>query len=103
MGSNTRMAYFAQGRNSEKKEEMKVTLETKFNIGDEVYYIKRGKICCAQVCHLHATFIKGEKEYSDTTYRLKSPMGEATYLEDFMESRLFATKEELLKHIGRNE
>ena len=78
---------------------MEIKINTKFNIGDEVYYIKRGKICCAQVCHIHATFIKDEKEYSDTTYRLRSPMGNATYLEDFVEKRLFATKEELLNHI----
>lgn len=82
---------------------MKVKIETKFNIGDEVYYIKRGKICLAKVNHIHATFIKDEKEYTANTYRLVSPMGGATFLEDFVESRLFATKEELLKHIGRNE
>jgi hypothetical protein len=41
---------------------MKVKIETKFNIGDEVYYIKRGKICLAKVNHIHATFIKDEKE-----------------------------------------
>lgn len=82
---------------------MQITLETKFNIGDEVYYIKRGKICLAKVNHIHATFIKDENEYTANTYRLVCPMGGATFLEDFVESRLFATKEELLKHIGRNE
>ncbi|MBO7323713.1 MAG: hypothetical protein J6U51_09055 [Bacteroidales bacterium] len=80
---------------------MEIKINTKFNIGDEVYYIKRGKICLAKVCHIHASYIVDKEETTFNTYRLKSPMGEATFLEDFVESRLFATKEELLKHIGK--
>ena len=80
---------------------MEIKINTKFNIGDEVYYIKRGKICLAKVNHIHATCIVDEQEYTSNTYRLVSPNGGPTFLEDFFESRLFATKEELLKHIGR--
>lgn len=82
---------------------MEIKINTKFNIGDEVYYIKRGKICLAKVNHIHATFIKDETEYSANSYRLVSINGGPTFLEDFVESRLYSTKEELLKHIGRNE
>ena len=80
---------------------MEIKINTKFNIGDEVYYIKGGKICLAKVEHIHATYIIDKEEYTSNTYRLKSINGGPTFLEDFFESRLFATKEELLKHIGR--
>lgn len=83
---------------------MEITIKTKFSIGDEVYYLKRGKVCSAVVNHIGISHVvKTDREYTGTTYRLVSPLGEPTYLEDFFESRLFATKQELLKHIGRDE
>ena len=80
---------------------MEIKINTKFNIGDEVYYIKGGKVCLAQVCHIHASYIIDGAETAFNTYRLKSPLSGERFLEDFVEKRLFATKEELLKHIGK--
>jgi hypothetical protein len=77
---------------------MIVTIETKFDIGDVVWFIKGGRPSCAKVYHLHTSLIRENEDYVFTTYRLRSPYGEE-YLEDFFESRIFPTKESLLKHI----
>ena len=82
---------------------MQISIDTKFNIGDEVYYVKRGNICSAIVNHLQAVFVKADKVYCNTTYRLKSTLEDDLLQEDFFESKLFATKEELLKHLGKDE
>lgn len=76
---------------------MEVTLTTRFDIGDEVFFRSRGEICSGIVCHVQATYVKTEKGFVflNALYRLKSKKGEI-FLEDFWERRLHATKEELM-------
>ena len=81
---------------------MIVTIETKFDIGDVVWFIKGGRPNSAKVFHLHTSLIREKADHTFTTYRLQSPSGDP-YIEDFFESRLFATKEELLSHYGINQ
>jgi hypothetical protein len=78
---------------------MEVALTTKFDIGDEAFFRSHGEICSGIVCHVQATFVKSEKGviYLGAVYRLKNRKGE-TYMNDFWEKRLHASKEELLNN-----
>ena len=76
---------------------MEVTLTTKFDIGDEVFFSSHGEICSGVVCHVQIVYVRTEKTdmFLSAVYRLKNKIGER-YLEDFWERRLHATKEELV-------
>ena len=75
---------------------MEVTLATKFDIGDDVFFRSYGEICSGIVCQVQANFVKTEEGVVSlgAIYRLKDKKGERC-LEDFWEKRLFASKEEL--------
>ena len=78
---------------------MEVTVTTKFDIGDEVFFRSHGEICSGIISHVQMTFVKNERSiiHLIPIYRLKNKKGER-YLEDFWEKRLHASKEELLNN-----
>ena len=79
---------------------MIVTIETKFDVGDVVWFIKGGRPNSAKVFHLHTSLIRENGDHVFTTYRLRDLYGEE-FLQDFFESRLFGSKQELLDHITK--
>ena len=84
---------------------MEVTIKTKFDIGDTVYIIHQNRIVKAKVHGITARCIRNKflPPTDVTIYLLAyySVGGEIPV--DFNEDRLFPTKEELLKHLGKDE
>ena len=71
-----------------------MTIETKYNIGDEVWFIWENKVQSAKIDSLWG--ITGNPEKS-VIYQLNMKWNEAPLL--FKEYGLFPTKEELLKSL----
>lgn len=83
---------------------MEVTIKTKFDIGDTVYIIHQNRIVKAKVHGLTARCIRNKLLKEDSTiYLLTYYSVGGAIPADFQEERLFATKEELLKHLGKDE
>lgn len=84
---------------------MEVTIKTKFDIGDTVYIIHQNRIVKAKVHGITTRCIRNKflPPTDVTIYLLAyySVGGEIPV--DFNEDRLFPTKEELLKHLGKDE
>ena len=69
-----------------------MTIETKFNIGDEVWYMENNKVCCDTISAIHLHVY----EY-DRIFNYSFGLTDCTkpYIQ-VDESKLFRTKQELL-------
>ena len=67
-----------------------MVVESKFNIGDDVWFIRGNQATCCDVTGV-GIFVEGNKE-PKITYTVH-------YDHDYDESQVFATKEELLKSL----
>ena len=65
-----------------------MTIETKYNIGDEVWFMYRNKIFCGRICCVVAWC-------NNLSYKVSFESGLYTFLEEL----IFPTKEELLKSL----
>lgn len=78
-------------------------IETKFNIGQEVYFMCNNKAQCAEVLEIDATVSHSSKEYSalktKCSYEVNFRNTVGGGCKFYEESELFASKEELLKSL----
>ena len=71
-----------------------MTIETKYNIGQEVWFVSKGKAVkdVVDMIHIHI----GSYEHITYSFRSKRVLG---LFETIQESNIFPTKEELLKSL----
>lgn len=70
-----------------------MTIETKFNIGDEVWFMSRSKCASSQVKGVRIYSIDGKYSYRSSCIEIDYDLGDYGSYEEF---NLFRTKEELL-------
>lgn len=80
-------------------------IETKYNIGDEVWFIHGNRCSNGKICGMEHTYGIGKmfgklytgEEIVKIHYSVESP--QYPFVLDFEEEKLFPTKEELLKSL----
>lgn len=72
-----------------------MTIKTKYNIGQEVWFIEDNKVCNKKITAIHLHIYESG---SDISYSC-SPSEFGKLLNSVNESKLFPTKEELLKSL----
>jgi hypothetical protein len=73
-------------------------INTKFNIGDKVFYIHNNKLCKGVVRDIHVlVFPVGLKRNISISYSIRNSFN--IEIADFFEKDLFETKEELINNL----
>lgn len=70
-------------------------IETKFNVGDEVWFIRHNKITKGEISIVHTS---SDGSLTNTSYQIRMSSSPADYFELY-ENEYFATKEELIKSL----
>jgi hypothetical protein len=75
-----------------------MTINTKFNVGDFVYFIRNNQVITSKAGSI-SVLTGGHSSTTEIKYHIIFNLGLSTYTESIKESELFATKQELLNSL----
>lgn len=73
-----------------------MTIETRYNIGDKVWFMYNNSVKCEPIIKINALI---EKDMNSTNIHITILYHLYDYCTSYIESKLFPTKEELLKSL----
>ena len=76
-----------------------MTIETKFNIGDEVWVFYGNKACHGKIKDVTITLRGRDRQVMRASYEVNFKLGGASYFHALAEGIIFKTKEELIESL----